>query len=32
MRSNIEYSDLLDKFDLDMYETLFNGMKIYIYI
>jgi len=25
MRSNIEYSSLFENFDLDMYETLFNG-------
>lgn len=27
MRSNIEYSELLDKFDLDIYETLFDGIN-----
>jgi len=26
MRSNIEYSELLDKFDLDIYETLFDDI------
>jgi len=29
MKCNIEYSELLDKFDLDIYETLLDGMMIY---
>jgi len=30
MRSNIEYSELLDNFELDTYESIFNSMYIFI--